>query len=113
MDMTFERDNGVLTASLVGRLDGAVAQGAHTELLHMVEETNRGLILDLRDVAFISSAGLRIILLVAKEFEKQNGKLVLCEPFGGPPRSVRHQWLRQGHRHCRQPGRGDGDGVRR
>jgi len=78
MDMTFERDNDVLTASLVGRLDGTVAQGAPTELLHMVEETNRGLILDLRDVAFISSAGLRIILLVAKEFEKQNGKLVLC-----------------------------------
>lgn len=78
MDITFERDNGVVTACLAGRLDGAVAQGAHTELSRMVEETDRGLILDLQDMAFISSAGLRIMLLMAKELDKRNGKLVLC-----------------------------------
>ena len=76
MDLTTERDGDVVIATAAGRLDGIAAPAFQETLENAIRETDRALILDMEGTDYISSAGLRAILLVGKSLARNRGKLI-------------------------------------
>ncbi len=75
---TWERKEGIAIAHLAGRIDSANASSFEEALeAGRIDET-RILVLDFEDVTYISSAGLRVILSLAKELRNTGTKLALC-----------------------------------
>ena len=70
--MTIERktENDVVTLTLAGRLDTATAPELETEL-DACAGVVKDLVLDLKDLEYTSSAGLRVILKAQKMMNKQ------------------------------------------
>jgi anti-sigma B factor antagonist len=71
MQIEKQRDNGVLTVVLSGRLNTATAAELETELADL--DGVRELTLDLAAVEYVSSAGLRLLLLLHKKMAAQGG----------------------------------------
>ena len=78
MDLITERSDNVLSVDVKGRIDGSTAVAFEEAIRNALEETDRAMIMDFRELAYISSAGLRVILLTAKSLQSQDAKLVLC-----------------------------------
>ena len=78
--------DGVLVVNVAGRVDGSNAVQIETGILDPVTDEAVGLVLDLSELEFISSAGLRAILLAAKELENRNMRFALCDV----PESIRN-----------------------
>jgi anti-anti-sigma factor len=66
--------------SPAGRIDGTNAAAAEAELKSILESEGPNLILDLSGVDYLSSAGLRVVLVAAKSTRASGGKLVLAGP---------------------------------
>lgn len=62
-----EEKPGVNVVRLSGRLDATTYEAAHPVILEAVEKSPKGTILDMGSLEFISSAGLRIMLIVWKK----------------------------------------------
>ncbi|HKJ75713.1 MAG TPA: STAS domain-containing protein [Gammaproteobacteria bacterium] len=75
IEQSTEREIPVLTPN--GRLDTDTAPAFETALLETLTEMNR-VIVDLTEVDYVSSAGLRVVLMGAKRARKAEGGLVLC-----------------------------------
>lgn len=78
MEVHTEREDGILIARAEGRVDGTNAREFEKALLAAIGEDDRLLIIDLQELIYISSAGLRVFLMVAKELQRRGGKLVVC-----------------------------------
>ncbi len=78
MDMQSERNGGVLILKPAGRVDGQNAQEFHASLEALLEGGEEAVILDMEDMHYISSAGLRVILLIAKLLHQREAQFVLC-----------------------------------
>jgi serine/threonine-protein kinase RsbW len=63
---------------LAGRLDAVSTQAAIARVYAAISAGARHVLLDLSQVTFLSSSGLRALLLVRKELLAQNGELRLC-----------------------------------
>jgi anti-anti-sigma factor len=72
-----QKENGFVVM-LKGRLDVNTSPSAQTRLLQVIEEGKHKLVLDLSSLEYVSSAGLRVFMLVAKKIKTVNGKLALC-----------------------------------
>lgn len=71
-----EKDN-VMTAALAGRLDTAVSQEVANALQPLIDNADKTLVLDCKDLAYISSSGLRIFLTVRKAAAAKGGKVIV------------------------------------
>ncbi len=78
MDITETRHENYSVFKLNGRLVSNTAIGFEQKLFECIEEGNQKLILDFKDLDYISSAGLRVILKATKNLKNADGKLVLC-----------------------------------
>ena len=87
MAINIERDGGTVIAKITGRLDGANAQEFQGELTDSIEEGDRAVILDFENLSYISSAGLRVILITAKALKRQDAELAVCS-LSDPIREV-------------------------
>lgn len=67
-----------LVVTLDGRIDANSAKELEQQCLSWIDEGEKKLIMDFSAVNFISSAGLRVILLIAKKLEPVQGKVKLC-----------------------------------
>jgi anti-anti-sigma factor len=85
MDMTQERDGDVVVVRLSGRLDSSAAPGAEERLSAAVAGAAPRIAIDMSALTYVSSAGLRVLLVAAKKVQQQNGKLAL----GGLAENVR------------------------
>ena len=78
MEITETRHENYSVFKLNGRLDSNTAVGFEEKLFECIEDGNQKLILDFKDLDYISSAGLRVILKATKNLKNADGKLVLC-----------------------------------
>ena len=78
MDISAERHDGTLIVMASGRVDGSNAQEFHNSLESVLTADDSGVVLDFSELAYISSAGLRVVLLVAKTVQRQRARLVVC-----------------------------------
>ena len=72
------REGGTLIAKAEARIDGANAKAFQDELESVIEREDHAVILDLENLFYISSAGLRVILLTAKALQRQETEFAVC-----------------------------------
>jgi anti-anti-sigma factor len=80
MILTDTRFADVVVVALKGRLDQTTAEDARTALTPHLARCAEGqdhLVLDMTDVDYVSSAGLRVFMLAAKQAKVQRGYLAL------------------------------------
>ena len=78
MDISTEREGGTLIAKTGGRVDGTNASEFQDALKDAIGADDKAVILDFEDLSYISSAGLRVILLTAKDMRTANVKFAVC-----------------------------------
>jgi len=76
MEITTSESGSIPVAAITGDIDGKTAPAAQAQLLALVGK-NPMLVLDMSGVGFMSSAGLRIMLLLYRQAAAKNGKVVL------------------------------------
>ena len=87
MDIQTERNDGTLIAKAEGRIDGVNARDFEEALKAAISSDDSTVVMDLEGLSYISSAGLRVILLIAKTLRKRNAELLLCS-LSDPIREV-------------------------
>ncbi|MCR5746789.1 MAG: STAS domain-containing protein, partial [Lachnospiraceae bacterium] len=75
MTITQNKDGDKLTIALEGRLDTTTAPQLETELKTAVDGVSE-LVFDMKDLAYISSAGLRVLLSAQKVMNKQGSMVI-------------------------------------
>ncbi len=78
MPVAVEKTGDVTIACPQGRLDSMNAATVEKELVGLVDGGSTKVVIDMVGLDYISSAGLRLILVVAKKLKPLGGSLVLC-----------------------------------
>ena len=73
----FEKE-GVVGLKIDGRLDAKTASEAEATVKAVLKAGCQQLLFDLSGMDYISSAGLRVILMAVKELRSKQGKVALC-----------------------------------
>ena len=85
--LTTERSGQTLIVSAKGRIDGANATEVQGVLSSAIEPGVKLMLLDLGGLTYISSAGLRVIMLTARTLDRSGAKFAVGSP-AGPIREV-------------------------
>lgn len=75
-------EKGFLILQVEGRLDIATSPEFEKECATFMEQGQQKIILDFAKLEYISSAGLRSILAIAKKLKSGGGTLALCSLTG-------------------------------
>lgn len=78
---------GVLIVSISGEIKGLSGRRFHRAIFQEIQEQKGPVILDLEHLTYISSMGLRSILLVAKRQQENKAKFAVCS-LSGPMREI-------------------------
>ncbi len=81
------RLDGTLVVAPAGRLDSTTSGAFESLVLGLVSAGERRLVVDFAAVEYISSAGLRVMLMLAKRLRDAKGALAICG-LGDPVRQV-------------------------
>jgi anti-anti-sigma factor len=82
MDLTHEISNGLLVLRPKNRIDSATAQAYEAQFVALIAAGPGKAVIDLSDVDYISSAGLRVLLIAGKSARSSGGALTLCGASG-------------------------------
>lgn len=66
----------ITVIEIVGELDTTTAYNVQNQILPMAEKS-RKILLDMSDVTYMSSAGLRILLMLYRTIQEKHGEIVL------------------------------------
>ena len=78
IEVAEERDADALVLLPVGRLDSANARAFEAIVMERIGAGEQRLVVDFSRLNFISSSGMRVLLLAAKQLHAGKGTLVLC-----------------------------------
>ena len=78
MTIIQKEKNGIMQLSISGRLEALSADEAEKDFNSVIDDGHENLLVDLARLDYISSAGLRVLLVVAKRIQQSGGKVVLC-----------------------------------
>jgi anti-anti-sigma factor len=77
MEISEDRKADAVVLALSGKLDATTAKTFEKKLLSQIESGERRFVINLAQLDYISSAGLRVFLLAAKRLNSANGKILL------------------------------------
>jgi anti-anti-sigma factor len=78
MEIGEERTAGALVIAPLGRVDSVSSGELERHLVARLDAGERRVVIDMAGVEYISSAGLRVLLVAAKRLKPPTGALVLC-----------------------------------
>ena len=78
MDIHQERRDRVLVVAPAGRLDTTSAEALEQALAATLDGGELLVVVDFQGVSYISSVGLRALLVAARRMRERRGTLVLC-----------------------------------
>lgn len=83
MQITLQETAGATILSLLGRLDELATTEVEQAFTGILNHETRGLIVDMEGVEYVSSSGLRVLLMLMKAMKNQQRVLKLCNlsPF--------------------------------
>lgn len=87
MNITTTEHGAVVVLAIEGRLDGQHAQTAEQTFVALTQAGKTRFVLDFSQVAYISSAGLRVVLVAAKKVRALQGRLI-CAGMSDQVRDV-------------------------
>ena len=71
-------DGGTVFVLVNQRLDSSNAPAFNEELETVTGSASRAVVIDMQGLDYISSAGLRVIMLAVRKMQQQGGSLALC-----------------------------------
>jgi len=77
METKFKIKNKIKIIQLIGDLDGNSATKVREEIMSHID-TNSKLVIDMSQCEYVSSAGLRLLLIIAKKVKAVGGRGVLA-----------------------------------
>jgi anti-sigma B factor antagonist len=81
MNVTSRRYANAVVVHAAGRLDQDTCEGFRVDLLKNVDQAARdggAIVLDLSELEYVSSAGLRCFMLASRQAKAQHGKIVVA-----------------------------------
>ncbi len=78
MEIKEEKRGDVKIVGLHGRLDAETSPSVEKWLMDLLGQGEQRLVLDFSELTYISSSGLRLLIQVARNLHKTNGKLALA-----------------------------------
>lgn len=72
------RVGDVYVVSVDGRLDATTWQSFHNCIIELFDKGEKKILIDFSKVEYISSLGLRALILAGRKMNSVKGKLVLC-----------------------------------
>jgi anti-anti-sigma factor len=78
MQIADARVDGIVAVAPAGRIDTSTAPVLEAHLLRLLAAGERRIVVDFSEVDYISSAGLRVMLVLARRVQDANGQLGLC-----------------------------------
>ena len=72
-----KEENGGMTAIIRGRLDTPASVKAQQEIVPLLDNADKEIILNCEELEYISSSGLRLFLTIRKESAAKGGKVVI------------------------------------
>jgi anti-anti-sigma factor len=75
-----ELENNIRMIKLIGKLDISGVGEIETKLAGYCSGENARVVIDLTDVDFLASIGIRLLTLTAKSVASRGGKMVLLKP---------------------------------
>lgn len=79
MHFANDKVGAVLFLQLQGQINSANAAALEACMVDHFDRGERKIVLDLSQLDYVSSAGLRVILLLAKKLKADNGVVALCD----------------------------------
>lgn len=80
MEITIKKENDITVVGFSGKLDSNTSPEAESRMKALLEEGPGKLLINLTDTKYVSSAGLRIFMLLAKSMKTTDGIFKLCCP---------------------------------
>lgn len=77
MEITFTEKDGITIVNLNGDLDSSTADQAREEITNKIND-NANMIINMENCKYVSSAGLRVLMIVAKKLKAIQGLGVLA-----------------------------------
>ncbi len=78
MNVESRREGENLVLITDGRVDGTNATDFQDAMKQAIQASDTAVVLDFENLTYISSAGLRVVLLVAKDLQRQGAKFAAC-----------------------------------
>jgi anti-sigma B factor antagonist len=78
MILNLETEGNIAVLSMNGRLDTMHFPLVDKELVSMIENERKQIVLDCQNLDYISSSGLRVLLKALKQMEAAKGRLTIC-----------------------------------
>jgi anti-sigma B factor antagonist len=78
LSFSVKSDSGVTILEVAGRIDSSTSGMFEVELDAVYANAPHAVIIDLAQVAYMSSAALRVMLMAAKRSKATQGRLILC-----------------------------------
>ena len=78
MEIVEKREKNICILTPVGRLDVKTSELFRENLLKVIADGTKNIIIDCQRLDYISSGGLRVVLEGAKRVWQMEGKMVLC-----------------------------------
>ena len=82
MDVDTRNEGNVTVVALTGKLDAITSPAFEQQIRGTIEAGNHAIVVDLAQLDYISSAGLRALLVLAKQVKAKNGKACLANVTG-------------------------------
>lgn len=77
MNLLEKQVDGFAVVSLDEKLDASAATAMDEKLMHFLKES-KGLILDLKNLSYLSSGGMRLFIKLSKQAKSENKQMALC-----------------------------------
>jgi len=78
MKIETDRQDDILSLLVSGRVDGSNAAAFEETARAAIEENDRGVMMDFGNLSYISSSGLRVVLLIARRVVSRDARFALC-----------------------------------
>lgn len=78
MEIQHRKSDGVSILEFSGNLDTNNSPAAEQEVNQLIEGGSNKLLFNFKDLNFIASSGLRILLATAKKLKATDGKMMVC-----------------------------------
>jgi len=78
LEIIIDITEAFIEVKLVGRLDSNTSQKLEKELIELINSSSKNILINLDELNYISSSGLRVFLLAAKSLDRKGMRLKLC-----------------------------------